>query len=51
MNNIEQKYEVEYRTNTAGDKIAWLFIDGKPSHYVNVDHLIWEHFYKNGWTK
>lgn len=50
MKEVKNKYDVCY-TNKAGDKIAVLYENDKPVHSVNVDHLVWEHFYKNGWTK
>ena len=46
----DKKYSVIYSTEN-NDLIATLFENGKQVHKVNVDHILWEHFYKNGWIK
>lgn len=51
MNKVKTVYDIKYEVNKAGEQIVWLYKNNKPMHSVNVDHLAWEHFEKNGWTK
>ena len=44
-----KKASHKYITLKDGTLVAWLLVDGKLTHKVNIDHLFYEHCYKNGW--